>query len=77
MKMNCKFLKQGIDENQKLIDEDKNTIATTFISGDEVMLFCDQKDCHHVANQDVELCPQKWLRVFPGCFNHLSICNLF
>ena len=77
MKMNCKFLKQGIDKNQKLIDEDKNTIATTSISGDEVMLFCDQKDCYHVANQDGELCPQKCFRVFPGGFNHLSICNLF
>ena len=54
MKRNCKFLKQGINKSQELTEEDKNTIATTSISGNEVTLVCDQEDCYLVANQDVK-----------------------
>ena len=53
MKRNCKILKQGGDKSQKQKD-DKNTAATTCTSDNEVTILCNQKDCCHVAEQDVE-----------------------
>ena len=53
MKRNCKFLKQGGDKSQKQEDE-KNTTATTCTSDNEVTLLCNQEDCCHVVEQDVE-----------------------
>ena len=53
MKRNCKILKQGGDKSQKQ-EDDKNTIATTCTSDNEVTLLCNQEDCCHVAKQDVE-----------------------
>ena len=45
--------KQGEDKSQKQ-EGDKNTTATTSTSDNEVTLLCNQKDCCHVAEQDVE-----------------------
>ena len=53
MKRNCKILKQGGDKSQKQEDA-KNTVATTSTSDNEVTLLCNQEDCCHVAEQDVE-----------------------
>ena len=53
MKRNYKILKQGGDKSQKQEDE-KNTGATISISDNEGTLICNQEDCCHVAEQDVE-----------------------
>ena len=53
MKRNCKILKQRGDKSQKQ-ENDKNTVATTYTSDNEVTLLCNQEDCCHVAEQDVE-----------------------
>ena len=53
MKRNCKILKQGGDESQKQ-EDDKNTAFTTSTSDNEVTLLCNQEDCCHVVEQDVE-----------------------
>ena len=53
MKRNCKILKQGGDKNQKQ-EDDKNTAATTCTGDNEVTLLCNQEDCCHVAELDVE-----------------------
>ena len=53
MKRNCKIPKQGGDKSQKQEDE-KNTAATTCTNDNEVILLCNQEDCCHVAEQDVE-----------------------
>ena len=53
MKRNCKILKQGGDKSHKL-EDDKNAIATTSTSDNEVTLLCNQEDRCHVAEQDVE-----------------------
>ena len=53
MKRNYKILKQGGDKSQKQ-EDDKNTTATTSTSDNEVTLLCNQEDCRHVAEQDVE-----------------------
>ena len=53
MKRNYKILKQGGDKSQKQ-EDDKNTVATTSISDNEVTLLCNQEDCCYVAEQDVE-----------------------
>ena len=53
MKRNCKILKQGGDKSQKQEDA-KNTIATISTSDNEMTLLCNQEDCCHVAEQDVE-----------------------
>ena len=55
MKRNCKFLKQGIDKNQKKIDKG-NTTATTSTSDNKVTLLYNQENCCHIANQDI-----KWI----------------
>ena len=53
MKRNCKILKQGGDKSQEQ-EDDKNTVATTSTNDNEVTLLCNQEDCCHVAEQDVE-----------------------
>ena len=53
MKRNCKILRQGGDKSQKQ-EDDKNIVATTCTSDNEVTLLCNQEDCCHVAEQDVE-----------------------
>ena len=55
MKRNCKFLKQGIDKNQKRVDN-RNTTTTTSTSDNKVTLLYNQEDCFHVADQD-----DKWI----------------
>ena len=52
MKRNCKILKQG-DKSQKQ-EYDKNTTTATSTNDNEVTLLCNQEDCCHVAEQDVE-----------------------
>ena len=49
---NCKILKQ-VDKIQKQ-EDNKNTTATTYTNDNEVALLCNQEDCCHVAEQDVE-----------------------
>ena len=53
MKRNCKILNQGADKSQKQ-EDDKNIIATTSTSDNEVTLLCNQENCCHIAEQDVE-----------------------
>ena len=53
VKKNCKILKQGGDKSQKQ-EDNKNTVATTCTSDNEVTLLCNQEDCCHVVEQDVE-----------------------
>ena len=53
MKRNCKILKQGGNKSQKQ-EYDKNTTAATSTSDNEETLLCNQEDCCHVAEQDVE-----------------------
>ena len=53
MKRNSKILKQGGDKSQKQ-EDNKNTIATICTNDNEVTLLCNQEDCCHVAEQDVE-----------------------
>ena len=53
MKRNSKFLKQGIDKNQKQVN-DRNTTTNTSTSDNKVTLLYNQEDCFHVADQDGE-----------------------
>ena len=53
MKKKCKILKQGVDKSHKQ-EDGKNTAATTCTSDNEVTFLCNQEDCCHVAEQDVE-----------------------
>ena len=53
MKRNYKILKQEEDKSQKQ-EDDKNTAATTCTSDNEVTLLCNQGDCCHVAEQDID-----------------------
>ena len=48
MKKNYKILKQGGDKSQKQ-EDDKNIVATTSTSDNEVTLLCNQEYCCHVA----------------------------
>ena len=53
MKKNCKILKQGGDKSQKQ-EDDQNIVVTTCTNDNEMTLLCNQEDCCHVAEQDVE-----------------------
>ena len=53
MKRNYKILKQGGDKSKKQ-EDDKNTATITYTGDNEVTLLCNQEDCCHVAEQDVE-----------------------
>ena len=53
MNRNCKILKKGVYKSQKR-EDNKNTTATTCTSDNEVTLLCNQEDCCHVIEQDVE-----------------------
>ena len=53
MKRNYKILKQEEDKSQKQ-EDDKNTAATTCTNDNEVTLLCNQGDCCHVAEQDID-----------------------
>ena len=48
MKKNYKILKQGGEKSQKQ-EDDKNIVATTSTSDNEVTLLCNQEYCCHVA----------------------------
>ena len=53
MKRNCKILKRGGDKSKKQ-EDDKNTTTTTSTSDNQVTILCNQEDCCHVVEQDVE-----------------------
>ena len=46
--------KNGCHNKSQKQEDDKNTAATTCTSNNEVTLLCNQEDCCHVAEQDVE-----------------------